>query len=75
MNQTNHFFDLGYGWLCKHCSAADAERASQPTRSRSFFGHSEPEKETRHFGPPLASWTDSDRNALFCPRCGIAESL
>jgi hypothetical protein len=74
LNQTNHFFDLGYGWLCKHCSAADAERASQPHRARGFFSHTEPEK-PQHFGPPLASWTDSDRNALFCPRCGIAEGL
>jgi hypothetical protein len=26
MHQTTHFFNLGYGWLCKHCSAEDAER-------------------------------------------------
>jgi rubredoxin len=76
MHQTTHFFDLGYGWLCKHCSAADAERSNQPQRARSFFSHNEPEKkEPRPLGPPLASWTDSDRNALFCPRCGIAEML
>ena len=75
MNQTNHFFDLGYGWLCKHCSAADAERAHQPSRARGFFNHAEPEKEERPFGPPLAGWTDASRRALFCPRCGIAETL
>jgi hypothetical protein len=76
MNQTNHFFDLGYGWLCKHCSAADAERNSQTHRARSFFSHAEPEqKEPQHSGPPLAGWTDSSRRALFCPRCGIAETI
>jgi hypothetical protein len=26
MNQTTHFFNLGYGWLCKHCSAEVAEK-------------------------------------------------
>ena len=26
MHQTTHFFNLGYGWLCKHCSAEAAER-------------------------------------------------
>jgi hypothetical protein len=26
MNQTTHFFNLGWGWLCKHCSAEAAER-------------------------------------------------
>jgi len=26
MNQTTHFFNLGYGWLCKHCSAEAAEK-------------------------------------------------
>jgi hypothetical protein len=26
MNQTTHFFNLGWGWLCKHCSAEAAEK-------------------------------------------------
>ena len=82
MNQTNHFFNLGYGWLCKHCSAADTERNNQPPKVRTgFFGHSSPEKhapeknEPHPSGLPLASWTDDSRHALNCPRCVIEETL
>jgi hypothetical protein len=63
MNQTNHFFDLGYGWLCKHCSAEAAERKQQ-----------QPE-ESKTFGLALASWTDSTHHTLTCPRCGIEETI
>jgi hypothetical protein len=68
MNQTNHFFDLGYGWLCKHCSSADTEAKHRPSET----GGKRQEK------PPalaLAGWTDSSRQALICPRCGIEESI
>jgi hypothetical protein len=77
VNQTNHFFDLGYGWLCKHCSAADSERPYQPHQRQSrFFGRAESEKiEAKSSGLPFAGWTDASRHALICPRCGIVETL
>jgi hypothetical protein len=73
LNQTNHFFDLGYGWLCKHCSAADAEATQHRS---SFFSSPDSEKrESRPLGLALATWTDNSRHALVCPRCGIAETI
>jgi hypothetical protein len=68
MNQTNHFFDLGYGWLCKHCSAEDAERIQQDQEeSARFFSESEAEeKESKSVNFALARWSDS--TALTCPR-------
>jgi len=77
MDQTNHFFNLGYGWLCKHCSAADTEAKHQhPTVRAGFFSHPDPEKkETTSRGLALATWTDSSRNGLTCPRCGIEETI
>jgi len=72
MDQTNHFFNLGYGWLWKHCSAEDAERRQQiqtPPRSTS---HSDGNVNS---GLPLASWIDSSRQGLTCRRCGIEETL
>jgi rubredoxin len=77
LRQTTHFFDIGYGWLCKHCSAADSERTHQPSETRSgFFRPAEPEKkEAKPPGLPLASWTDSSRHVLNCPRCGIEETV
>jgi hypothetical protein len=68
MIQTNHFFDLGYGWLCKHCSAADTEAKHRPTETHG----GQPE---RLPGLALAGWTDSSRQALACPRCGIEETI
>jgi hypothetical protein len=77
MNQTNHFFNLGYGWLCKHCSAADTEaERQQPEIRAGFFSHADLEKkESKSGGLALASWTDSSRQALTCPRCGIEETI
>jgi hypothetical protein len=66
MNQTNHFFNLGYGWLCKHCSSADAETSQSPEAG----GRNQPAPALA-----LASWTDASRHALTCPRCGIEETI
>ncbi len=68
MNQTNHFFNLGYGWLCKHCSAADTETQHQPPAVRGVQQDKVP-------ALALAGWTDSSRHALACPRCGIEETI
>jgi hypothetical protein len=65
VNQTNHFFNLGYGWLCKHCSAEDAERKHNPTQS----------DDAKASGLALATWTDSTHHSLTCPRCGIEETI
>jgi hypothetical protein len=75
LNQTNHFFDLGYGWLCKHCSAADTEQAHHPDVHGGFFDHASEKKEAKPSGLALATWTDSSRHALTCPRCGIEETV
>jgi len=64
MHQTTHFFNLGYGWLCKHCSAETAERKQQ-NRHNHVVHHQQP--------PALARWIDESRSGLICPRCGIQE--
>jgi hypothetical protein len=65
MHQTNHFFNLGYGWLCKHCSAEDAERKRHH--------HHDQMRTTDASTPALAKWIDDGRHGLMCPRCGIQE--
>jgi hypothetical protein len=67
VNQTNHFFNLGYGWLCKHCSAEDAERKhhNDRTHAGSFAAGKT---------PALAHW-NSNRQSLTCLRCGIEETV
>jgi len=76
MNETNHFFNLGYGWLCKHCSAEDAEHHEDKGSIWSFFHKSQAEKKTPRFPSlVLARWTDATRRTLSCPRCSIEEPL
>ena len=72
VNQTNHFINLGYGWLCKHCSAENAEHHAKPD------GRAAHERKTttpRMPSLPLARWTDATRHSLTCPRCGIEETI
>ncbi len=60
MHQTNHFFNLGYGWLCKHCSAENTERKHHHDAHGSQ-------------SLALAKWIDEEHRGLACPRCGIEE--
>ena len=63
MHQTTHFFNLGYGWLCKHCSAEDAER-------KHYRHHDERKSQPL----ALARWVDDEeRRGMVCTRCGIFE--
>lgn len=74
MNETNHFINLGYGWLCKHCSAEDAERQVERGTLWRFFQKSENEKKVPRLPTlVLARWTDLARRSLACPRCAIEE--
>lgn len=66
MHQTTHFFNLGYGWLCKHCSAEDAERQQHEQ-------HRNGERKPTTLA--LAKWIDAERHGLACPRCGIEEQV
>jgi len=77
MHQTNHFFNLGYGWLCKHCGAENAERKqhNRQNRSPSSLEHAEGRNNGELSSLPLAKWVDEQRQGLACPRCGIEEPL
>jgi hypothetical protein len=67
MHQTTHFFNLGYGWLCKHCSAEDAERKHNHHHNH---GAQKPQSLA------LAKWIEDERRrGLMCPRCGIEEHV
>ena len=68
MHQTTHFFNLGYGWLCKHCCAENTERKHQQ--------HHQKHEAQRSSSLPLAKWVDDEGlRGLVCPRCGIAEPV
>jgi len=66
MHQTTHFFNLGYGWLCKHCSAEESER-------KHHDHHHHRDHKTQSLA--LAKWLDDEHHGLMCPRCGIEEHI
>jgi len=74
--QTNHFFNLGYGWLCKHCSAENAERHDDEVGpGRTWHESHDGKTEGQRAGLALARWTDATRQSLTCPRCSIEEMV
>ena len=66
---------MGYGWLCKHCSAEDAERKQQDRINRGQLIKTGTEGRDDKLTLALAKWSNEDRRGLNCPRCGIAEQL
>ena len=66
----DYFFNLGYGWRCKHCSVQNAEDCNDANRSGYSSHKREGQNET---SLALARWTDDTRRALKCPQCGIEE--
>jgi hypothetical protein len=70
--EIEHFVNLGYGWMCKHC-AGEMEEGAVDERAR-FFREGEAEsKEPSLSTPALARWRDATRQTLYCPRCGVEE--
>jgi hypothetical protein len=76
--ETNHFINLGYGWLCKTCSGNNGDvtiYTEHSSRAR-FFSEGEAEsKEPRLSTEGLAQWADSSRQKLVCSSCAIEEVI
>jgi len=72
--EIEHFINLGYGWMCKHCAAeSEAGEVTAEGRAR-FLTEGEAEsKEPALSTPALARWHDQTRSTLYCPRCGVEE--
>jgi hypothetical protein len=78
LKETDHFINLGYGWLCKHCRAEVLARSEQSTTAGRARFHTEGEAEDKEAAlstTALARWRDSTRRALFCPLCSIEETI
>ena len=76
MPETEHFVNDGTGWECKRCRAGVRTGAEPDDGPGRFFR----EGEAEGGGPRLssgarASWADSERNRLRCPRCGVEERV
>lgn len=76
LKETNHFINLGYGWLCKHCSAEEAEGSVERGALWRLFGKDNTQKKMPQLPSlVLARWTDSSHKSLACPRCAMEELI
>jgi hypothetical protein len=75
--ETDHFVNAGFGWVCKHCSPEVEPRpdVSRAGRARFFTEGEAEDKDPVLSTPTLARWRDATRRSLFCPRCGIEETI
>lgn len=74
--EIDHFINPGYGWMCKHCAAEDEAGTTEGVGRARFFTEGEAEsKEPALSTPALARWRDHTRRTLYCPRCGVEESV
>lgn len=74
--EIEHFINPGYGWLCKHCLTEKETRVDPDEGRARFFTEGEAEdKEPSFSTPALARWRDASRQVIFCPICGIEETI
>ena len=74
MNETNHFVNLGYGWLCKHCTAETAAYKNRhPKQQPALFTEGKAETPGGLLDLALAQWADATRQVLVCHRGSIEE--
>jgi hypothetical protein len=74
--EIEHFINPGYGWLCKHCDSHEETRVGPKEGRARFFSEGEAEdKEPSLSTICMARWRDASRQILFCPICGIEETV
>jgi hypothetical protein len=73
--ETEHFINLGFGWVCKHCSAEQSHAPETNGRARFMTEGEAEEKEPALSTTTLARWRNAARDTLFCPRCSIEEVI
>lgn len=73
MKELHHFYNRGFGWICRACEAG-APRESKPSRLMRE-GEAEGGTAPRLSTAGLAKWTDPSQRVLVCPSCGVSEEV
>jgi hypothetical protein len=76
LQETNDFFNKGFGWVCRQCDS-ELSRTSTYSRTHSrLLEEGEAESKTPQLSTlALAKWADAERRTLTCPRCAITERI
>ena len=76
MQETNDFFNKGFGWVCRHCDRELSQGFLDKRSHSRLFAEGEVESKTPQLSTlALAKWADIERRTLVCPRCGIVERI
>ena len=73
--ELEHFYNNGFGWICKRCEEEEVIKTSESEHSRLLSEGEAESKNPRLSTPALAKWKDEKREALMCERCGIEEQV
>ena len=73
MIELNDFYNDGFGWVCRHCSAELAALPHNGGPPRLLVEGEAESKQPRLTNQALAKWADPEQRTLMCPRCGITE--
>lgn len=77
MPELKNFYNEGFGWVCRRCEQELKEEESPKDEKHSRLmreGEAE-SKNPRFSNAALAKWADNSQHTLFCPRCGVKESI
>ncbi|MEO6334733.1 MAG: hypothetical protein ABIO91_07085 [Pyrinomonadaceae bacterium] len=68
------FYNEGFGWICRQCER-DLATATDHRTSRLLREGEAESKSPELSSPAIAKWADASQRVLFCPRCGISETV
>jgi len=72
-NELNHFYNAGFGWICRQCESNSQRQQDSHQHSRIFREGEAESKTPTMANASLAKWMDKERRFLICPRCGVTE--
>ncbi len=75
MSELEHFFNDGFGWLCRACARRIEAPGETEKHSRLWREGEAETKSPRLANFALAKWADEARTTLICPRCGVTEKV
>jgi hypothetical protein len=76
MQESQDFYNDGFGWICKHCERELKNNdLRSPKKSRLMQEGEAENKNPQLSTQALAKWADFSERTLVCPRCFISEKI
>jgi len=75
MKELKHFYNFGFGWVCRACENELAVSIHEAALSRVLTEGEAESKQPRMSNTALAKWADEARTMLVCPHCNRREQV